>query len=417
MEEKIQWYQEVLQLEPNSKLFFPLALLLSQAKRIPEALQVLQNGLARHDEYLEARLFYIELLYKTGQSAEIAPELQKLQDLFSHYTGFWQAWAAFIASNGNSMDTSALMRFLSLYFTHKDLSLHTVIDKGLQALMQEENLETVQPPQSSAAAEPQSAQLQPSEAPVPRNEPLTDVVSATPTEERALEDTREPEPGLTTPTATEPPLASAAEQEAEIASPKASEESPSDQPLPATDVQTIQTLSEALSEPEAAEAAKAPEEVFPPESQTDFPSQVETLSSTELAQDPVYADAELGEAGLVERTEAKAPSPMPETADAVAEKLDSDALPDEPISLRTRSMAEVLAEQGDIKGALDIYYELEGSAASVEESADLRQRITTLRGLLTPSKEPASPESKPDKSRVINLIEALSERLEARAQQ
>jgi len=125
----------------------------------------------------------------------------------------------------------------------------------------------------------------------------------------------------------------------------------------------------------------------------------------------VFADAELGEAGLVERE-----SELASSASESSDEPDAE-LPEEPISLRTRSMAEVLAEQGDIKGALDIYYELEGAASSVEESADLRQRITTLRSLLAPPKDSSQAEAKPDKSRVISLIEALSERLEARAQQ
>ena len=412
MEEKIQWYQEVLQLEPNSKLFFPLALLLSEANRIPEALQVLQNGLARHDEYLEARLFYIELLYKSGQNAAIAPELQKLQDLFSHYAGFWQAWAAFIASNGNSMDTSALMRFLSLYFTHKDLSLHTVINKGLQALMQEEDMQSCDSasetlPSSPDAEQPSDASATaPSEdshdsqtaddvAPLAAN--LADMTSETAASQAPM------------------PADDAASTlvQAENAKPKATQ---------ANSAKTLDNSSEHLESLDAgaalSEADMLEADAFVPEQQAESESQ--TLAAEALTEDPrIYADAELGEAGLVERSELGKPQTSDAGPDrqAGAEVLDGDALPDEPISLRTRSMAEVLAEQGDIKGALDIYYELEGSAASVEESADLRQRIATLRSLLTPPKETAPAENQPDKSRVISLIEALSERLEARAQQ
>ena len=41
MTEKIEWYKEVLELEPNSKVFFPLARLLSEAGRTDEAVEIL----------------------------------------------------------------------------------------------------------------------------------------------------------------------------------------------------------------------------------------------------------------------------------------------------------------------------------------------------------------------------------------
>ena len=94
---------------------------------------------------------------------------------------------------------------------------------------------------------------------------------------------------------------------------------------------------------------------------------------------------------------------------------------EEGFSLRTRSMAEVLAEQGDVRGALEIYQELEGVAATPEERADLQQRIATLTARLSgqPVLETASEqplEAVPGKEKLINVLEALAERVEARAQ-
>ncbi|MBQ7606943.1 MAG: hypothetical protein IJU76_03080, partial [Desulfovibrionaceae bacterium] len=142
-----------------------------------------------------------------------------------------------------------------------------------------------------------------------------------------------------------------------------------------------------------------------------------TLSSDGEA---IYADTELAEPEIVHAN----PNPLKSshtvlpTPQSYAKPLEGSLNRDD-ISLRTRSMAEVLAEQGDIKGALDIYCELESSASSVEEAADLKQRVATLRAMLARQRvqEAKAMESvKIDKSRVINLIEALSERLEARAQ-
>ena len=94
---------------------------------------------------------------------------------------------------------------------------------------------------------------------------------------------------------------------------------------------------------------------------------------------------------------------------------------EERFSLRTRSMAEVLAEQGDIKGALDIYHELAAAAVHSEESADLRQRIATLTArlgnvqTLDTVQPAASAEQASGKDKLISMLEALAERVEARA--
>ncbi|MBQ7607372.1 MAG: hypothetical protein IJU76_05325, partial [Desulfovibrionaceae bacterium] len=171
MEEKIQWYKEVLALEPNSRLFFPLAVLLSQHGQKEDALETLRRGLERHDEYLEARIFYIELLYSAQRMAEIEPELKKLERMFSHYSGFWQAWAAYIASDGQN-DTASIMRFLSLYFSHKEISLHDIINRGIQSLLNDEGMSLEQSgatqelsPKSSADIASDSQEVAPESSP------------------------------------------------------------------------------------------------------------------------------------------------------------------------------------------------------------------------------------------------------------
>ena len=94
--------------------------------------------------------------------------------------------------------------------------------------------------------------------------------------------------------------------------------------------------------------------------------------------------------------------------------------PDRPLSLRTRSMAEVLAEQGDLQGALDIYTELAAAAAGSSEQEVLQQRIAMLRtqleGAAVEDLVPPSPDMAAGKDKLISMLEALAERVEARAQ-
>ena len=84
-------------------------------------------------------------------------------------------------------------------------------------------------------------------------------------------------------------------------------------------------------------------------------------------------------------------------------------------------MAEVLAEQGDLQGALDIYTELAAAAAAgSSEQEVLQQRIAMLRtqleGAAVEDLVPPSPDMAAGKDKLISMLEALAERVEARAQ-
>ncbi len=313
MTEKIDWYREILELEPNSKVFFPLARLLADAGKDKEAIQELERGLERHSDFLEARLFLIELLYKNGGQAACASQVEKLSKMFASYAGFWQAWAACLGGVNGEADTASALRFLAANFLHGPISLHDVLNLGLKSLLQNNSQDDAQGVGVKGAEEAISSATMQAEA------------------------------------------ASAAPDSAAFASQDALDDIPAD----------LDLLS-------------------------DMPASNAQLSNEDAASAP--EDEEESE---------------------------------EPFSLRTRSMAEVLAEQGDIAGALDIYHELAAAATGDVESADLKQRIATLSLRLqnesAPQKEPA-PEadtgiaSGGSKDKLISMLEALAERVEARAQ-
>ncbi len=155
MTEKIEWYREVLELEPNSKVFLPLAKLLVEENGDSQAIDILQRGLDRHPDFLEARLFLIELLYKTGKNDERDAEVKKLGKMFATYAGFWQAWAACL-SGDNEQDTASVLRFLAATFLHGPLSLHEVLNRGLasyipQTRMAAPKIEAQTPAEEQAA--------------------------------------------------------------------------------------------------------------------------------------------------------------------------------------------------------------------------------------------------------------------------
>lgn len=305
MTEKIEWYKEVLSLEPASKIFFPLAKLLVEAHREDEAISVLEQGLARHEEFLEARLFLIDILYRLGHREACDAQVARLGTMFASYAGFWQAWAACLNASGLSPDAAAVLRFLALSFSRGPVALHEVLERGIAASM------------------PPSPALSPEPCPTPE-EAQTEAV-----------------------------------------------------PL-------------------------LPGDAFP---------------SVSFAEDE-------GEAGGMECVEEEVYSPtaivVPEAAGEDEEGAAEEDGGEENFSLRTRSMAEVLAEQGDVRGALDIYHELAAAAVDPGENADLRQRITTLNARLGNTAEEQTPDpfqaSSSGKDKLISMLEALAERVEARAQ-
>ena len=297
MMDKIEWYREVLELEPSSKLFFPLARLLVEDGQPEAALETLRRGLERHPEFLEARLFYIEQLYHHGQPEACVAEVTELGQLFASYPGFWQAWAASMLGSGCG-DVATALRFLAASFSSRPLNLNEVFERGLRSFMQEA----------------QSSDL-------PRGRALADLA---------------------------------------VMGPKNA------------DAQDQDVLAAQVAVPSGAGMAAADGQVTA----------------------PAAGDGRKG--------------PLPQPG-AVT-----------PLSLRTRSMAEVLAEQGDLQGALDIYTELAAAAAGSPGQEVLQQRIAMLRtqleGAAAEDLVPPSPDMAAGKDKLISMLEALAERVEARAQ-
>lgn len=380
MTEKIEWYKEVLELEPNSKVFLPLAHLYASRNEIDEAVAALEHGLRRHPEHMEARLFLIELLYKAGRQDECTVHVQEMSRLFSSYAHFWQAWAVCLRTAGDAPEMSAALRLMAVNFLYGPISVSTLMEKGLDAVLGDLT------PAADNAADRETAAPAPAE--VAPHAPAAEVPAAE-------------VPAAETEAAETETSAVVAPVSHPFAGDDAADEDndddvlPADMPLPRDADLDMPVGFAGDEEPEAAEAADAAE----------------------------TADADDLSAAARPVIPAGAPAPaVPPLVVAPAAQADGGAEGgEEGFSLRTRSMAEVLAEQGDVRGALDIYQELEKEAATSEERADLQQRIATLSARLSgqPVLEPATDqplEAVPGKEKLINVLEALAERVEARAQ-
>ncbi len=301
MREKIDWYQEVVELEPGSKLFFPLAKMLANNNEIPRALSTLYRGLERNPEFIEARLFLVELLHQASPAQEYAEELEAqlaiVAPLLARYAGFWHAWGENLKDANAQDDTHLALSLMATAFQNKNLSLADIFSAGIKAL------------QGS----------------------------------------------------TESPI----------------------QSKPAT-----LNAKEPVTRSNTVQKADTPAKL---------PANKKTISITSKVKKIVSASANNN----------KQKEQKEETKEG-----------DEQYSVRTRSMAEVLAEQGNYEEAISIYNELVQAAQTDKEKADLQFRITTLTANLQSPLEDTTQEEQavasPTKERVLSVLESLAERLESR---
>ncbi|WP_027722748.1 tetratricopeptide repeat protein [Maridesulfovibrio zosterae] len=145
MQSKIEWYQEVLALEPSSKVFFPLARLFVEMGSHEKAITTLRMGLDRHPDYLEARLLLVETLTKLERDSEAKAAVAPLTRLFSSYPSFWKMWGDSV-SDGNS-DVAGAMAFLFSALHGSPMSWSDVMAEGIRQLT------GISPSEKSAPAE------------------------------------------------------------------------------------------------------------------------------------------------------------------------------------------------------------------------------------------------------------------------
>lgn len=140
---KIEWFRELIENEPTSKVFLPFARILVQvgqeshdASLIQEALGVLQTGLEQHPQYIEARLFHIELLNLYESQAKCAAEVARLARIFLHSPDFWAAWNENNSLGKDVHSFSLALGFMSAIVQSKDLNIAQVFEAGLSHINQ-----------------------------------------------------------------------------------------------------------------------------------------------------------------------------------------------------------------------------------------------------------------------------------------
>lgn len=344
---KLDWYKEVLSLEPNSKLFLPLARLLAElgtedknADMMNEAFAVLRKGLDIQPEYMEARLFLIELLNNCGCKAQCGAEVARLASLFLSYPDFWDAWREYAIMEHESSDFTAALGFMSAIMRNKSLSIVQVLEAGLNSL--KANSAPVFSPETINIAkniEKSTTAKMPDNSFAQIKTSLDNVFAP----QKSAQET--------------------ARESASFAEPAV--------PLRDEPEQAVNLVASAVSsasynaENFTAENVHAEKKMMPSELADVLPkTHVDNYINFAEQQNKIVQD----------KTKS--------TKETLAELIKDANITIEPVEnslFRTKSMADLLAEQGDYKGALEIYKEL--LAKGYGNKDELEERIADIKML------------------------------------
>ena len=362
---KIELYREVLEIEPNSKVFFPLARQLAEQNHQDEAVAVLTRGIAFHPDHLEAKFLLIELLTRQGREEQAQEVFTDVGSMLSRYPSVWLLWSKTAAAR--SKDPSLAMLFLAHYFQNQTLTWADVMERGLQSLSQAAG-------QAREADGNDEAGL----APTPHG------------------------------VASVEPAAAAA-----TAVPAAGTERASQAIFPSDPIDAAVSGAPAATVAAAAPAAAPVQAVSVPEPAPQAVGHTER----EPADGPELRGARevLALADILDAPEEPAERSRPRAAKPREQ------------AVRTKTMAAVLAGQGDTAGALDIYGEL---LATTPAGPD-HEELLGLMAALSPPRDvdagdpglelrddaaaPANPLGQKGPTKLVSFLEALAGRLEARA--
>lgn len=431
MIEKIEWYREVLELEPNSKVFFPLARLLVDNREPGEAIKVLETGLERHPDFMEARLFLIELMHRAGMEEACASQISKLSKMFARYAGFWQAWAACLSSEPGEEDTASIIRFLAAHFLVGPLKISEALNLGLAEIIKKHQSKT----DSVEFAVSPAAEETGSESPSLTGAAIDLGALSSPA---ASEKTGQTGGGLAGEIIENMEILRESSADAPSFEPsrtmEPAEAAESARAMPQAERNEPQAVKAELQEPlEAAvqeDSSAQPEELEAGLAELGImeTGQSETLkaSAAELEEPAASLEKELSPLDL---SGADVLQPEELELESQTEESETARQDGESFSLRTRSMAEVLADQGDYQGALDIYKDLAAAEKNAKELKNLKKRISELKKLkaVRPAQEKdaeelpmesagESPEEAPanKKEKLLGILQALAKRVEAR---
>lgn len=130
MNDTLHLFDELLEHDSGSKIFFPLARLYRKQGHTQRAIEIVRRGIEHHPDYLEAQLYLIELLSEVGDTA--AAE-QKAFSVFSKLLSYEKFWVSLRGHYARSQQADlALASFLVERSAHgEDVDLLKLLNFGI----------------------------------------------------------------------------------------------------------------------------------------------------------------------------------------------------------------------------------------------------------------------------------------------
>ena len=131
--EKITFYEQVLELEPESRLFFPLARLYFEKNDLDKSRKTLLNGLDNHPQHFEARLLLAAILNQQGQKKDADSIYQDIFSLLSNNADFWESLSRNLSQDGKT-DLSLAAAFFAGSCSGKTLTWADIMQAGMKSI-------------------------------------------------------------------------------------------------------------------------------------------------------------------------------------------------------------------------------------------------------------------------------------------
>ena len=102
MNDTLHLFDELLEHDSGSKIFFPLARLYRKQGHTQRAIEIVQKGIEHHPDYLEAQLYLIELLCEVGDASAAENKASTVFSKLLSYDKFWMCLRAHYAKSQRS---------------------------------------------------------------------------------------------------------------------------------------------------------------------------------------------------------------------------------------------------------------------------------------------------------------------------
>jgi tetratricopeptide (TPR) repeat protein len=411
MQEKIALYEEILQQDPGARIFYPLARMYFDAARLDDALAVLDRGLASHHEHLGAMLLRLEILDEKG-SAQAEPAARVIAKALIRTPSLWRLWSRQAAGEGQQ-DLALALRFVAGAAGGDEMTWSGLLAAGMDSFQRK------------------APEKDPDAAPGTGGTPATGGQGEHPGGER-LFGAAEPAAPMFDELSDASDAFAVSEIEVSEVSPVelSAEDIPGDIPVdeagrdeqPALEYEIIETEARETGEeetwiiPEPSEQEielQAPEEAGRDEAEA-LPAARDEVPA-EPDHEPAVQEIDLQtpeEAGSAreEVSVPKAEAPLDLPMETLVHQAEDEGGP------RTRTMADLLAEQGEFERALDIYTELWRATPPGPK----RREIDELRGRMAEElnrRERGKPAAgrKKEKDDLLLVLDGLAKRLEVRS--